>query len=825
MRLLAAKIFWLVLVAALFLMPQGVGAQEKPPTPPPVQTEKEQPPRVPDLAGLILRANELSNRLASLETEVDHGLDVNALENRLQEIEARLERYPPIIEDLKASPSLNFDRLVAYKDTVRLNSDELEKIVGPVTKAIRKLAAARKQWLAERERWQEWQPVLLTEAALEEVKTTFTRAQHTIDTALSLVDQQLQPLLGLLQESGRIDGNINRLIAELDVLILARRQALLPDETAPLFSLTYLSQLKHLTSYEVERGVQAIAWPKPEFYKSQGWILVLQLTAALTVIFMIFRHRGRLRESERWRFMAERPLAAGLLLGIYPFFPLMSVLPSFIFLLYVVMGGLATVRLLGGLVREVWPRLLLYALVFFGILIQLFYFINLPQPLIRLFIFISALVGLGLCFWRAVVSAREDSPLTSWLFRLGGVLFLGVLVAELLGYALFAEYLLRSSLKTVGLLIIAWLMIYLARGGIELVVHSAPLQKLTLVRENAPKFIRRSERFIKILIGGITLALIFLAWGVYSNPMAAIMGILSWGVAIGSYEITVGLVLAATASLYGFFLLSWVIQSLLLEDQTAKQKMGPGGQQSLTRLIHYALVFVGFLLALSVLGIDLTKITIILGALGVGIGFGLQQIVNNLVCGIILLVERPIRMGDYIELGDGQWAEVKRIGLRATRVLTFDRAEIWIPNADLVTSQVTNWTFSDRFARLKLPVGVAYGTDPAQVLNILMEVANEDKAVVQYPAPYAFFNGFGDSALNFELRVYLLDLDNWFTVYGRLYQEIERKLREAGITIPFPQRDLHLRSVDPAVHDAVAAAELRRPRAAANPSKKEPAAG
>ena len=122
-----------------------------------------------------------------------------------------------------------------------------------------------------------------------------------------------------------------------------------------------------------------------------------------------------------------------------------------------------------------------------------------------------------------------------------------------------------------------------------------------------------------------------------------------------------------------------------------------------------------------------------------------------------------------------------------------------IPNGDLITREVINWTFSDRFARLKIPVGVAYGTDTDQVLKILLEVANEDKGVVQYPAPYAFFNGFGDSSLNFELRVYLLDLGNWFTVWGRLYQEIERKLREAGITIPFPQRDLHLRSVDQSV--------------------------
>ena len=157
----------------------------------------------------------------------------------------------------------------------------------------------------------------------------------------------------------------------------------------------------------------------------------------------------------------------------------------------------------------------------------------------------------------------------------------------------------------------------------------------------------------------------------------------------------------------------------------------------------------------------------------------------------------------------------------ATRILTFDRADTWVSNGDLINRPVINWTFSDRFARLKLPVGVAYGSDTEQVLNILMEVANEDKAVVQYPAPYAFFKGFGDSSLNFELRVYLLDLDNYFSVYGRLYQEIERRLREAGITIPFPQRDLHVVSVDPDIFDKESTAEAPAPKAAANPAEGE----
>ncbi len=822
MRLQAVKVFWVVLLAALFLMPPGVWAQKQPPTPPPAPVKKEKPPEVPNPADLMLQANKLSNRLAVIETKIAHGLDVNALEKGLQEIEASLAQYPPIIEQLKASPILSFDKIAAYRDAIRLNTDDLEKIIEPLAKAIKNLAAEREQWQAERKRWQEWQSVLLPDEALDEVTTTFANAQNTIDSALLLINQQLQPLLTLLRKTGIADGAINRLIAELDGLTEARRRALLVDETASMFSLTYFSKLKHLTWFEIDRGVQTVAWPKPEFYKNQGWMLVLQILIALAVIFLIFRHRGRLMESERNRFLAERPIAAGVVIGLYPFFPFMKVLPSFVYSFYVVVGSLAGLRLLGGLIRELWKILFLYAIAFFLILMQFCYFINLPQPLIRLFTFIAALVSLGLCVWRAVVSAREGSPLTAWLFRLGGVLFFVVLLAELGGNPFFAGYFFRSALRTVGWIILAWLAIFLVCEGVEGLVHSALLQKITLVRERTQAIIRRAARLVKVLISGITLAMILMVWGVYDNPLDSIEGVLSWGVTIGSQKITVGHFFTAAACLYGSFLLSWVLQSLLVQDTTAKKKMGPGEQQSLASLIHYVLVFVGLLLALAVLGIDLTQITIMLGALGVGIGFGLQQIVNNLVCGIILLVERPIRVGDYIQLGSGDWAEVKRIGLRATRVLTFDRADIWIPNGDLITREVINWTFSDRFARLHLPVGVAYGSDTAQVLNILMEVANEDKAVVQYPEPYAFFKGFGDSSLNFELRVYLLDLDNWFTVWGRLYQEIERKLREAGITIPFPQRDLHLRSVDPAVLDVGPTAEALVPKAVANPPEEEP---
>ena len=212
-------------------------------------------------------------------------------------------------------------------------------------------------------------------------------------------------------------------------------------------------------------------------------------------------------------------------------------------------------------------------------------------------------------------------------------------------------------------------------------------------------------------------------------------------------------------------------------------------------MVKYAVMLIGFLLALSTLGFEISKITIMLSALGAGIGFGLQGIVNNFVSGLILLFERPVRVGDTIEM-DGKFSEIRKIGIRATTVQTRDRADLIIPNADLISNQVTNWTLRNRLARLIIPVGVAYGSDVSLVMETLMQCAQSNPKVANFPAPKALFLSFGESTLDFELRVFLRDFDHRIDVRSELHQEIDRRLREAKIEIAFPQRDVHLRRVD-----------------------------
>jgi small-conductance mechanosensitive channel len=199
------------------------------------------------------------------------------------------------------------------------------------------------------------------------------------------------------------------------------------------------------------------------------------------------------------------------------------------------------------------------------------------------------------------------------------------------------------------------------------------------------------------------------------------------------------------------------------------------------------------ILALGILGVDTTSLAVIFGALSIGIGFGLQTIFNNFISGLILLFERPIQVGDYVEVG-GLWAEVKKINVRATVVQTFDNASVIIPNSEFISQQVTNWSFKDKRMRRNLEIGVAYGSDIDLVQKTLLDIVQKTPEVLKFPRPEVLFVDHGDSALIFRLRFWV-DVDDYWTASSQIRCDIDRRFRELNIEIAFPQRDLHIRTL------------------------------
>ncbi len=235
----------------------------------------------------------------------------------------------------------------------------------------------------------------------------------------------------------------------------------------------------------------------------------------------------------------------------------------------------------------------------------------------------------------------------------------------------------------------------------------------------------------------------------------------------------------------------WVVYKLL-----SKSKIDLGVRIAFGTIFRYLILIIGLIIVLQTVGIDLSAITILAGALGVGIGFGLQNITNNFVSGIIILFERPIKVGDRIEVGE-VYGDVVSISMRSTTIITNDNIAIIVPNSDFISSKVINWSYTDRIVRFNIPVGVSYNEDPQIIKKLLLEVVDENELILPNPKPDVLFENYGDSSINFNLRVWSKELINKPDVLkSQLYYAIFEKFRKNGIEIPFPQRDLHIKNTD-----------------------------
>ncbi|MGE5840747.1 MAG: mechanosensitive ion channel domain-containing protein, partial [Deltaproteobacteria bacterium] len=250
--------------------------------------------------------------------------------------------------------------------------------------------------------------------------------------------------------------------------------------------------------------------------------------------------------------------------------------------------------------------------------------------------------------------------------------------------------------------------------------------------------------------------------------------------------VTVGLTIAAARNLPG------VLELLLLN----RLPLDAGARYALHTLLRYTLTGIGILVTFGALGLRWSSIQWLVAALSVGLGFGLQEIVANFICGLIILFERPFRVGDVVTIGD-QTGAVTRIQIRATTITDWDRRELIVPNKEFITGKLVNWSLSDPITRVVVPVGVAYGSDTQATEKLLLKIARENLMVLTQPEPSALFLGFGDNSLNFELRAFVRGLENRLPVVHNLHLAIEREFRKAGINIAFPQRDIHLDSITP----------------------------
>jgi small-conductance mechanosensitive channel len=264
---------------------------------------------------------------------------------------------------------------------------------------------------------------------------------------------------------------------------------------------------------------------------------------------------------------------------------------------------------------------------------------------------------------------------------------------------------------------------------------------------------------------------------------------------IGGMPVTPAFLIKTAVYLVILWFISIAIRNILQNRVLAHTSLDIGQRYSFSRITSYVFFLAGLVIGLQSAGINLNSVLVVSGAVGIGVGLGLQSLANNFVCGLVLLLERPIRLGDRVDVA-GVLGDVVRMAGRSTWVRTNENVVIIVPNAEFISNRVVNWTVNDPQVRFSLPVGVSYNSDPEKVRAVLLATAAQHPDVLKSPSPDVLFTGFGDSALNFELRVWSTrQVHTPMILKSDLYFAVFRALTENGIEIPFPQRDLHLKSV------------------------------
>jgi small-conductance mechanosensitive channel len=399
----------------------------------------------------------------------------------------------------------------------------------------------------------------------------------------------------------------------------------------------------------------------------------------------------------------------------------------------------------------------------------------------------------GILLWRISVLLKSvissTTTLSSLQLKLLGFLrriLLGVAVISPLiaaiGYVNAGSAIALPMIKTLGLLA---LIVILQRLTFD--VYAAILNKSE----------EEADALAPVLIGFIitisVLPFFAIIWGTRVSSLTELWVQFQDGIRIGDNRISpldfLTFILLFTIG----YMLTRVVQSALRGSILPKTNLDSGAQNALVAGLGYIGIFIAALVSISSTGLDLSSLAIVAGALSVGIGFGLQNIVSNFVSGVILLIERPISQGDWIEVS-GKMGYVRNISVRSTRIETFDRTDVIIPNADLVSGVVTNWTRGNTIGRVIIPVGVAYGTDTKKVEKILRDIISKNEHVTKDPAPGVVFQGFGADSMDFEIRAILSDVNYMLSVKSDVNHEIVKRFNKEGIEIPFAQRDVWIRN-------------------------------
>jgi potassium efflux system protein len=748
-------------------------------------------------AEVIPRLADLKQKSADVKAKLEVLQKTSTFTEPMQIARERAKALNRETEFLTGATEWNFDRLLDTRGQLVGQKDYLATLVNGVSLRLKELDSLRKKWQERQTFWKEWrknQP----ENLLKTQKQAFREAEIIIKTTQQQIVDASKPLVVLQDEVVQMQEKNQLMLSKVDEMLETLRGKIFQKTARSFTSPDFYRKFDRSLLNLVKKGVEGVSGSGSGFYRMQGWLIALQLLLATTLGGFLLHKRRHGTVRDEWKFIIGHPLATAIFVSIITVGSLFSTPPALWRWLLSTLAAFSAATLVSGLLDDIYKKLMIYILAGVFVVTMGLQMIALPLPLYRVYLALLSLLGVP--FLLIVTSRHRKVPgrrndLFTLVLRLGVIVLVCSFAAQWGGFSTLSSRLVESSIKTVFLGLIAWMTLHLGRGGCEYLLNLPILQRSRFVSRFGEELEARLKKVLLVIILFYAIFYLFEIWGVSPSAGQAWKAFLQLGYKLGDKKISMYLVLLAVLALYASIQGSWILRALLDTEFFPHRPVDRGVHDSIMKLLHYGVITFGFLLAMSMLGFELKNLVVLAGALGIGIGFGLQNIVNNFVSGLILLFERPVKVGDMIMI-ESDWCLVRKIGMRATTVETFDQSEIIVPNSDLISQKVTNWTLTSEQSRVVISVGVAYGSDVENVLKVLTECALEHPKVLAEPPPSPLFMEFGDSSLNFELRAWVARASDRMETKSDLLKAIDHRFRQEGVEIPFPQRDLHLRSID-----------------------------
>jgi potassium efflux system protein len=751
---------------------------------------------------------------------------------------------PEEVKDLDAQLNQilkNYSSLKAETDSVKLEEqltttlkefqqrwnflkNEITDWSDGITSKTEDLEEQKKVLLEKRNIWLRTDTLARKEKANLNILNKIRGILNEFNKVENLTVNEINNSLNLQTKLSKQSVDVDLTIKQIDGLLLAKKREIFVRNAPPLWESTtgrvdtlgISDQAKNIWNSYRRTVEDFTAENKDKFISSIIYFLLL-------LLFILFlRHYTKKLQSNdpkviRAIKILKAPISAAFLISLFTLVFLYDSAPE-IFISF--MRIIVVFPLIIVLIRIINPvlRLPLYLFASLLILQQIRQTAATDTEIERVLLIVINIIALGGLVWLSVTkrfdkafSKESDVGKAKVIIKIMMVVFIITLVANIIGYVMLSITLINAAINsTYGIILLLTAALAL-EGVIVIFLHTKLAASLNVVKNYPEKIESKLDRILNLVIVVLSIIIILNNLGIRQIVFDWLGETLTHEWAIGSFSITLGIIIIFIISIWLAIIIARFVRFILEGDVLPRLNLPRGVPGAISIMTSYLIIGFGIIVAVMGAGIDLNSFALLAGALGVGIGFGLQNIVNNFISGLILIFERPIQIGDAVQVEELS-GRVTHIGIRSSTIKTWDGAEVIVPNGNLISNKLINWTLSDQRRRIDIKVGVAYGTDVSLVMETLLECAKQNEKILTAPVPYVLFNDFGESSLDFELRCWTSDFASWVQIRSDIRVAINKAFKEKKIEIPFPQRDLHIISDKTKEKDEIGDVETRKKR-------------